>query len=189
MNTQSLGRLAGVIGLIGGAAIMADAGRAVADEGDTKIGWIDLQRTLTETKVGKTAKDNLEAEKNDKQGKVNERKEKLKKSAEELEKQRVVMKPDAVAKREQELQEEYAQLQQMFVQLQQDLAKKEATLTKDIFNQAKSIIDDIAARDHYTMIIEKNEGALLWALPKLDITDEVNKRLDAGEGKKPPKGK
>ena len=159
--------------------------QAAAQEDPTKVGWIDLQRTLTETKVGKTAKDKLEAQKNDKQKQVNDRKDKLKKAAEDLEKQRVVMKPDAVAKREKELQDEYVQLQQLFMQLQQDLAKSEATLTKDIFGQAASIIEDIAKRDHYTMIIEKNEGAVLWANAKYDITPEVNKRLDAGEGKPP----
>jgi hypothetical protein len=34
------------------------------------------------------------------------------------------------------------------------------------------------------MIVEKNEGAVLWADPTLDITKEVNRRLDAGEGGK-----
>ncbi len=149
----------------------------------TKIGWIDLQRTLMETKVGKQAKDKLEAEKNTKQKEVNESKDKLQKQAEELNKQRVVMKPDALQKRERELQEEYVQLQQKFMTLQQDLAKREAALTRDIFERASSIIQDIAARDGYSMIIEKNEGAVLWASAALDITAEVNKRLDAGEGK------
>jgi hypothetical protein len=31
------------------------------------------------------------------------------------------------------------------------------------------------------MIIEKNEGAVLWGDPAFAITAEVNKRLDAGK--------
>jgi outer membrane protein len=154
-----------------------------APAGPSKVGWIDLQRTLMDTKAGKAARSRLESEKTQKQKQVDDRKVKLQKQAEDLEKQRVVLKADAVAKRERELQEEYVQLQQLFVQLQQDLAKREATLTKEIFTQAASIISEIARRDGYTMIIEKNEGAVLWAEDANDITAEVNRRLDAGEGK------
>jgi outer membrane protein len=152
----------------------------------TKVGFIDLQRTLSETKVGKTAKAKLESQKTDKQKLVNEKKEALKKEADELDKQRVVLKPDAVAKREKELQDQYVQLQQLFVQLQQDLAKQEAQLTRDIFGKASAIIESIAKRDGYTIIVEKNEGAVLWADRSFDITDEVDKRLDAGEGREAP---
>ncbi len=153
-----------------------------APAGPAKVGWIDLQRTLTETKAGKAAKSRLEAEKELKQKQVNERKDKLKKAADDLEKQRGIMKPEAIAAKERELQDEYAQLQQLFLSLQQDLAKQEATLTREIFTKASGIIESIAKRDGYTLIIEKNEGAVLWADASLDITPEVNRRLDAGEG-------
>ena len=175
------------LGALALAVVLSTTGttsRAEAAPPSSKVGCIDLQRTLHETKAGKAATARLEAQKTEKQKQVNEKKDALKKEADELEKQRVVMKPDAIAKRERELQEEYAQLQGLFVQLQQDLAKSEANLTKEIFLQASSIIENIATRDGYTMIIEKNEGAVLWADKSFDITDEVNKRLDAGEGAK-----
>jgi outer membrane protein len=162
--------------------VLAVAGRAHA-AGPTKIGYIDLQRTLNETKIGKTAKGKLEAEKNEKQKQVNDKKEVLRKAYEEFEKQRTVLKPEAAAKREKEIQDQYVELQQVFMQLQQDLSKKEAQLTRDIFGKAAAIIENIAKRDGYTMILEKSESAVLWAEPTTDITSEVNKRLDAGEGK------
>src|SRR6187200_3661822 len=162
--------------------VLLMAASADAAPGPAKVGWIDLQKTLTDTKVGKTAKNRLEADKEDKQKQVNDMKEKLKKKAEDFEKQRVLLKGEAIAQRERELQEEYAALQQKFMAHQQELAKSEAMLTKEIFQKASSIIESIAKRDGYTMIIEKNEGAVLWADSALDITAEVNKRLDAGEG-------
>jgi outer membrane protein len=148
----------------------------------SKIGFIDLQRTLQETKAGKTAKAKLEAQKTEKQKQVNEKKEALMKAKDEFDKQKLVLKPDAAAKRQQDLETQYAELQQTFMQLQQDLAKQEAQLTKDIFTKAATIIESIAKRDGYTMIVEKNEGAVLWGDRSFDITEEVDKRLDAGEG-------
>src|SRR5262249_29719958 len=151
-----------VLGAFALAVVIASNVRAeAAGTAPTKVGFIDLQRTLQETKVGKQAKAKLEAQKNEKQKQVNEKKDLLKKEADELDKQRVVLKPDAVAKKEKELQDEYVQLQQLFMQLQQDLAKQEAQLTRDIFGKAATIIESIAKRDGYTMIVEKNEGAVL----------------------------
>lgn len=160
------------------------ASRAEAAPPSSKVGCIDLQRTLHETKAGKQATARLEAQKTEKQKTVNEKRDSLKKEADELEKQRVVLKPDAVAKREKELQDEYVQLQQLFMQLQQDLAKQEAQLVREIYGKAASIIESIARRDGYTMIVEKNEGGVFFVDKSIDITDEVNKRLDAGEGQK-----
>jgi outer membrane protein len=169
--------------LLASLVVLATAAPALAD---TKIGYINLQETLVETRAGKTAKKKLEAEKEEKQKQVNDKREKLKRDAEELEKQRGVLKTEALSKKERDQQEDYAALQQLFMQLQQDLAKQEAQLTREIFNQASSIIQDIAKRDGYQMIVEKNECAVLWADPTLDITKEVNRRLDAGEGTRAP---
>jgi outer membrane protein len=171
-----------VLGALALAIVTVVGTRAHAAPPMAKVGFIDLQRTLGETKVGKAAKAKLEGEKTTKQKQVNDKKDALMKDKEELDKQRVVLKPDAIAKREKELQDRYVELQQLFVQLQQDLAKSEATLTREIFGKASTIIESIAKRDGYTMIVEKNEGAVLWADPAVDITSEVNKRLDAGEG-------
>jgi outer membrane protein len=162
---------------------------AANNAGPAKIGWIDLQKTLNETKAGAKAKDKLEAEKKDKQKLVDKKKEEFKKKVEELNKQRVVLKPEAFEARRAELEQEYLQLQEYFMGLQQELVKKEATLTREIFEQASGIIDSIATRDSYTVIMEKTESALLYAYPQGDITAEVNKRLDAGEGKTKTKGK
>lgn len=174
-------RFAMVMTLVLGLAGVASAQSA------PKIGWIDLQRTLAETKAGKAARDKLESEKNQKQKQVNDLKEQLKKKAEDFEKSKSILGAEAVAKRERELQEEFSKLQQIFMQLQQDLARAEATVTRDIQFQAMSIVESIAKRDNYTYIVERS--AVMWADPALDITNEVNKRLDAGEGKAPPAAK
>ena len=172
-------RLAMVMTLVFGLA-----GVASAQSGGPKIGWVDLQRTLQETKAGKAAREKLEGEKNEKQKQVNDLKEKLKKQAEDLEKQKVVLKPDAVQKRERELQEEFAKLQQTFVQLQQDLARAEGTLTREIqaslqhrreHRQARRLQHDRRAQ----------RGGHDYADPALDITrGEQAHRRRRGQGRR-----
>ena len=49
------------------------------------------------------------------------------------------------------------------MQLQQDLAKQEARLVRDIFAKAGPLIETIAKKEGYTLILEKNESAVLFA--------------------------
>jgi outer membrane protein len=170
------------IALLGVAVIAAGVLRADA-AGPTpakppKIGYVDLQRSLNETGAGKRAKGKLETDKKKKQGELDKKQKELQGFAAELDKQRAVLKPDVLRQREKELQEKYVQLQERYFQLQQDLAKQEAQLVRDIFGKAAPVIQEIAKRDGYTMILEKNEGAVLWAEQTLDITTEVNKKLN-----------
>jgi outer membrane protein len=143
-----------------------------------KIGYVDLQRSLNETGAGKRAKGKLEADKKKKQDELDKKQKELQGFAAELDKQRVVLKPEVLRQREKELQEKYVQLQERYFKLQQELAKAEAQLVREIFNKAAPVIQDIAKRGGYTMILEKNEGAVLWADTGLDITSEVNKKLN-----------
>ena len=160
--------------ILAGGVMKADAAGGVVA---VKIGYVDLQRTLNETGAGKKAKGKLESDKKKKQGELDKKQKQLQAFAAELEKQRVVLKPDVLRQREKELQEKYVALQERYFQLQQDLAKQEALLVREIFGKAGPVIQEIAKRDGYTIILEKNEGAVLFGAPALDLTAEVNKKL------------
>jgi outer membrane protein len=170
------------IGLLGLGLIIAGMVRAHADDASkTKVGYVDLQRTLNQTKIGKKARKKLERDKARKQKDLDKSSKDLEKSAEELNKQRAVLKPNVLRQREMEIQQKYVQLQEKYMQLQQELAQMEAKLVRDIFSKAAPEIETIAKRDGYTIILEKSESAVLWAAPSTDITKEVNQRLDKGK--------
>jgi outer membrane protein len=164
-------------GLIVVGLVRADA----AGPATTKVGYVDLQRTLNETKIGKKARKKLERDKKKKQKDLDKSTKALEKSAAELNKQRAVLKPKVLRQREAEIQQKYVQLQEKYMQLQQELAQMEAKLVRDIFSKAAPVIEKIAKRDGYTIILEKSESAVLWADPRTDITSEINKRLDSGK--------
>jgi outer membrane protein len=174
MNRSLAIAFLGVAVVVGG-VISADA---AGPSKPVKVGYVDLQRSLNETGVGKRAKGKLEADKKKKQVELDKKQKELQGFAAELDKQRAVLKPDVLRQREKELQDKYVKLQERYFQLQQDLAKQEATLVREIFGKASPVIQEIAKRDGYTMILEKNEGAVLWAEQGLDITTEVNKKLN-----------
>ena len=167
------------IGFLGISLIVLGIVRADASSpGGMKIGYVDLQQTLQRTDAGQQARRNLEREKRQKQRNLDQKQQELQRFAAELDKQRAVLQPEVLRQREQQLQEKYVELQQTFMQLQQDLAQKEAELVNEIFSKAAPVIERIARREGYAMILEKNQSAVLWATDAIDITSEVNRRID-----------
>jgi outer membrane protein len=164
-----------VLVVLGVAMVAAGVMRAdAAAPASQKIAYVDLQRTLNETPSGKAAKKKLEGDKAKKQAELKKKEGELTAFASEIDKQRAVLKPDVLRQREQELQKRYVGLQELYMQLQQDLAKQEAQLVRDIFAKAGPVIAQIAKKDGYTLVLEKNESAVLFAADGMDITPLVN---------------
>ncbi|HET6612284.1 MAG TPA: OmpH family outer membrane protein [Kofleriaceae bacterium] len=153
--------------------VRADAAAPAA----TKVGYVDLSEMLAKTPQGRKAKAQLDREKATRQKALDKKQDALEKFAASLDKQSAVLKPDVLRQREQELQQRVADLRTTYVKLQRELAEKEAKLLTQIFNKAGPVIKKVAKRDGYTMILDKNKSAVLWATDAVDITDQVIKGL------------
>ncbi len=140
-----------------------------------KVAFVDLQRTLSETNVGKAAKKRLENKKKKQQRALDKDQKALKKAASQLETQRMMLKPEVIKQRERELQEKYVKLQETYMKLQQGLVAEEGKLVSEIFAKAAPAIKAVAQKNGYVMVLDKS--MVLWAGSGLDITDAVNKRI------------
>ena len=78
----------------------------------------------------------------------------------------------------QELQKEMVGYQELVGKSQVDIQKKERDLTMPIIKKLRKIIDKIAKKDGYTMILEKSEQGVLWAKKDVDITERVIKEFE-----------
>lgn len=58
--------------------------------------------------------------------------------------------------------------------------KKNLELTKPIIDKINKVIQEIGEREEYDFILDASSGALLHALPKYDITDQVLEELNKG---------
>jgi outer membrane protein len=68
------------------------------------------------------------------------------------------------------------------MEYQQELATKEAQLTKRILDRMRDILQRIGRADGYTIIVEANEGGVIWAQPSLDLTDRLVTEYNSGGG-------
>jgi outer membrane protein len=157
-------------------------GSATAFAEDTKLGFVDMQRALNETDDGKKAKAALKKVFDQKQKELDEQQEELKKAIDDLDKKRTLLPADKVREKEAELQGRMQKVQQTYLRHQQDLQAKEQEATGKIFERMNKILGKIALAENFTMILDKTQGGIVFAKPHLDLTNDLIRRYNAGEG-------
>lgn len=139
---------------------------------EAKIGFVDMQKAIQSTGVGKKAKSELEGEFNKKKKELEKKEADLKKMGEDLEKKKSVLSEDALGKKQAEFQEEMLKYRDVVGKSQIEIQKKERDLTAPILEKMKKTIAKVAKDKGYTMVIE-NSQMVLYSTPEADLTQEV----------------
>lgn len=150
---------------------------------EVKVAVVDMQRALNQTKDGKQAKAQLKRLFKRRQQSLDKRQNDLKKMKQDIEKQREVLSRTELQSRLEEYQKAFVELQTTYVEYQRELAQKEGQLTKGILARMQSILRTIGRDEGYTLIVESNEGGVVWAPNDLDLTSDLVRRYNAGEGR------
>jgi outer membrane protein len=151
----------------------------LASEGGLKLGFVDLQKTLQGVEAGKTAKSALEKEVTAKRTGLEKQQQQLQKEAEEFEKKSGLMNEAAKTQKQQELQKKFAELQKTAAESQMELQKRERELTKPIIDEIRSVVEALGKEKGLTLVLEKNEGAVLYAQSGEDLTESVIERFNS----------
>jgi len=155
---------------------------AAKAEAEMKIGYIDMQRALNEVEEGKTAKAKLKKDFDEKQVTLDAKQDELKRLKDDLDKQQLILREDQKRERVGELQQKFSELQNLYMKLQKELQEREMKLTGEIFGKMEPIIREIATKEGLTMMLEKNEGRILFALPSLDYTNDLIRKYNVRPG-------
>jgi outer membrane protein len=152
-------------------------GSALADE--LKIGIVDLQRALNECQAGKDAKkaDIKEVEKNQRQ--FAEKQQELQAMKDNLDKQAPMLTPEARSAKERELQIKARDFQRWQEDVQAEINQKRMDLMQTVQLGLRKVIKKLAEDEGYTIVLEKNENIVLFAVKAVEFTDRVVKLADA----------
>ena len=154
-----------------------------------KIAYVDLAKALQSVDAGKTAKSALEKEVTQKRTDLEKQQQQLQSEAEQFEKKAAIMNESAKAAKQAELQKRFAEFQKVAAESQMDLQKRERELTKPIIDELRMIIEGIGKEKAYQLILEKNEGAVLYAESGSDLTDSVVEQYNQRQKTKTAKPK
>ena len=148
-----------------------------------EVAYVDLQRALLETNEGKKAKAALEKMKKERQKKLDKRQNKLKEDIKNFQAQSAIMAKDVREKKQVELMKQEQELRVTYANLQKELAVEEAKRTNKLVARMLKIVTKLGKKRKYAAVLERKESGVLWAPSKHDLTNEVIRKFDAGEGK------
>jgi outer membrane protein len=152
---------------------------ASAASADFKVGYVDVQKAIEQTSMGKKAKEDMKKEADKKNKDLEKKKADIDKMREDIEKKRSVLAEEAFQKRAQELQEEMQKFNQLAAKAQTELQKKEGELLEPIVKKVKVVIEKIAKDKGFSLVIQNpNAQIVLYASAESDLTDDVVKAFD-----------
>jgi outer membrane protein len=151
---------------------------------NVKIGYVDFQLILNESKRGQEAKDLLAKERDFRAGKLRESEDAFKKKLTDLEKKRTALSIEAFQKEQELLLQEREDLARRIQTFQQNLYEKEQELTKEIFDDVEAIIKQIAEKEGFTVVLEKQQGGIVFAIPNIDLTQKALQMYNGRQGGK-----
>ena len=144
---------------------------AVGAQDRVKIGFIDIQRAISDSNAGKRAKERFQAQVKKAEAELLKEKTELERLKADLDKKGPLMKEEERRNLEGDLQRRYVNYQRTMTDQQQELRQKEGALTGDILKELEKIVNEIGKSDKFTLILERNQ--ILYSDQGIDVTNKV----------------
>jgi outer membrane protein len=140
-----------------------------------KIAYVDMQKALNFCEAGKEAKKQITLEVEKIQKTFAGKQKELEKLKEDLEKRGSVLSETVRREKEREYQAKLRDLQRLQRDYEEDLRRKDRELTDHILKNLEGIVKKLGEEGKYTLILERNQPAIVYISSGLDLTDEVIK--------------
>ena len=152
-------------------------------EDPNRIGMIDLQKCIKESKEGQKVFAALKKKKDGLQKHLDSKEKELLELRKEFDKQAMMLSMDAQQSKKKTIERKTRELEYLVKDLNEEMRRSQGIEQKRILNELEEIIEKIGSEGNYAMILEKRVGGVLyWAKP-FDLTDEVIKAYDQMKGK------
>jgi outer membrane protein len=136
-----------------------------------KIGFIDVQRAISESVAGKRAREKFQLQVKKAESDLLKEKSELERMKSELDKKGPLLKEDEKRNLEGDLQKRYVTYQRSMTDQQQDLRQKEGEMTADILKDLEKIVNEVGKAEKFTLILERSQ--ILYSDQGIDITNKV----------------
>lgn len=143
-----------------------------------KIGFVDMQRALNESDAGIKALDSLKKLMDSKKEELQKEKELIDQKKDELDKQGLLLNENTRREREDEIRLLERNHSRKFSDTKEELSRQESQLTATIRTDLMKVVGDLGRELGYTLVLEKQFSAILFAPESIDLTDEIIKRYN-----------
>ncbi|MCP4713801.1 MAG: OmpH family outer membrane protein [Deltaproteobacteria bacterium] len=151
---------------------------------DYKIGYVAIQKAVTESLAGKEAMKRFEVDVKQLEEDLLKEKADIEKLGEMLQKQSMMLTDDVRRSKEKDFLKRQRDYERSVKDTKTDIQIKEAELTNEILEDLLPLITKYGKDNGYSVVFEKNERILLYAAEALDLTDKIIALFDAKHNKK-----
>ena len=143
---------------------------------DVKIGVIDIQRIMKESRAAKNARAVLLKDVEQKRKMLNDKQNEVQAIEEELKAKGKDMTPQARKEKTDNLADEIKELKRLKSDLEEELKKKERELTRRLLIEIRTIVVEYRKKEKFTIILEKR--SVVASDEAIDITDKILQLYD-----------
>jgi len=144
---------------------------AICSAQSQKLGYIDLQAVVRDSKAGKAAK--VSNEFKIKRDIIEQKTRALENMKQDFIKNSSVMNETTRGQKADKIDKNEKDLNRTREDFREELQKKDIELTQKILKDIEGIISRIGSEDGYTIIFERTEAGIIYGIPSADITGKV----------------
>lgn len=149
---------------------------AVTNAGD-KTGYIDLQRLVNESEIGKAANSAITELRKKMEIEIAEKADEVRQLKANIEKNGDKMTPAQKRKSIENLKKANREYQRLIADSKEDIESEERAVVALILQKADGVLKEVAKKNGYTIVL-KDPNAVGYLDPKVDITNDVLKALN-----------
>lgn len=142
-----------------------------------KVGYINLDRLVKESNMGKVAVENIERLKKEKQAMISRKLKTINEVKLDLENRNDLLKDEERKERVDELNTLIKEYKRMVADAKEEIAKEDRELVAEILKTADGALKKVAKKKKFTIIL-KDPNAIGYLDESVDITTDVLKELN-----------
>jgi outer membrane protein len=158
-------------------ALLLLAGPALAEDGDLKIGMVDLEQALNATDEGKAAREEMARKRREAEQQLQPMIDQYNELKEEIKGKRYVLSDEALFGKNADLLELQNKIDNKMKELEGQLKIDQGRLEAPLVQKLKEIIEEIGKEDGFSLILSRGQP-VLYSREALDITDAVIERFN-----------
>jgi outer membrane protein len=151
-------------------------GATTAAAADIKLGYVNLQKALSESAAGQAAKTKMEGEIADIEDQIKQRQEDLQALQDSLKKQMGMLSDEAKEEKQIEFEQRVRDYQRYVKDKQDEMKAREERYTQQILRDLGQQVVTLSEEEGVSMMMKMSQ--LVYAAPELDYTDKLIEMYD-----------
>jgi outer membrane protein len=164
------------------ATLLCGVNAAPVDAESVKIGLVDLQRVLVESKKTKEPLAKLKADMDAKNRDLDAQEKRVRQMEADLEKQQSVLSEAARKEKEKAIRKAQVDLSRTVDDLKREFGERERELRQRLVREVATVVQEYGKKNGYVLIMEMRAAGVMYSSEGADISKEIIAAYEGGGG-------